>query len=181
MIEAVPPLALATGNVKAAAMALGYVLDDRQAKDNCDRIRVADGDAYVLANGMPSQQHLSGAVGKTDLALRDNQRGSPEMFKQLQTVDGHGGLLGWLRPFRKPCFGAADLWPALAHGATGVVIAGGLGLRMRDALTSSGFAEGFCDKGRYEGIVARIPVKLLTHPQPGLYGAAAAFAAEHGA
>ena len=28
--------------------------------------------------------------------------------------------------------------------------------------------------------MAAIPVKLLTHPQPGLYGAAAAFAQEHG-
>ena len=25
-----------------------------------------------------------------------------------------------------------------------------------------------------------MPVKIITHPQPGLFGAAAAFAAEHG-
>jgi len=74
---------------------------------------------------------------------------------------------------------AGDL--ALAHGASGVVVAGGLGLRIRDALIASGFPEGFRDKGRYEAMMAGIPVKLLTHPQPGLFGAAAAFAAEHGA
>jgi glucokinase len=28
--------------------------------------------------------------------------------------------------------------------------------------------------------MAGIPVKLIVHPQPGLFGAAAAFAAEHG-
>ena len=28
-------------------------------------------------------------------------------------------------------------------------------------------------------MMSGIPVKLITHPQPGLYGAAAAFAAEH--
>lgn len=69
---------------------------------------------------------------------------------------------------------AGDL--ALAHGASGVVIAGGLGLRIRDRLTRSGFAGRFVNKGRYEDFMASIPVKLITHPQPGLLGAAVAFA-----
>lgn len=69
---------------------------------------------------------------------------------------------------------------ALAHGASGVVMAGGLGLRIRSALTGPAFIEGFCDKGRYKAIMAGMPVKLLIHPQPGLYGAAAAFATEFG-
>ncbi len=68
---------------------------------------------------------------------------------------------------------------ALAHGAAGVVIAGGLGLRLRDVLPSSGFAERFRFKGRYEQMMAGLPVKLITLAEPGLYGAAAAFAAEH--
>ena len=69
---------------------------------------------------------------------------------------------------------------ALAHGAKGVVIAGGLGYRLRDTLLQSGFAERFRAKGRFEAMMAGIPVKLIVHPQPGLFGAAAAFAAEHG-
>ncbi len=69
---------------------------------------------------------------------------------------------------------AGDL--ALAHGATGVVMAGGLGLRIKDTLMQSGFAERFRAKGRFEALMAAIPVKLITHPQPGLFGAAAAFA-----
>ena len=68
---------------------------------------------------------------------------------------------------------------ALAQGASGVVIAGGLGLRIRTSLGHSGFAERFRDKGRFEGLMAGLPVKLITHPQPGLFGAAAAFAKEH--
>lgn len=68
---------------------------------------------------------------------------------------------------------------ALAHGAGGVVIAGGLGYRIRETLLASSFAERFCFKGRYEQLMAALPVKLITHPQPGLYGAAAAFAKEH--
>jgi glucokinase len=68
---------------------------------------------------------------------------------------------------------------ALAQGASGVVIAGGLGLRIRDTLLTSGFASRFRAKGRFEGMMAAMPVKLITHPQPGLFGAAAAFAKEH--
>ncbi|MFM8498549.1 MAG: glucokinase [Chakrabartia sp.] len=69
---------------------------------------------------------------------------------------------------------------ALAQGGKGVVIAGGLGLRIRDTLLRSGFAERFRAKGRFEALMASIPVKLITHPQPGLFGAAAAFAKDHG-
>ncbi len=73
---------------------------------------------------------------------------------------------------------AGDL--ALAHGAGGVVIAGGLGLRLAEHLPRSGFAQRFAAKGRFESMMAALPVKLVTRPEPGLFGAAAAFAAEHG-
>ncbi len=72
---------------------------------------------------------------------------------------------------------AGDL--ALAHGAHSVVIAGGLGLRIKDRLLQSGFDQRFQAKGRFQGLMSRIPVKLITHPQPGLFGAAAAFAQKH--
>lgn len=68
---------------------------------------------------------------------------------------------------------------ALAQGASGVVIAGGLGLRIKDTLLRSGFANRFTAKGRFAELMAALPVKLITHPQPGLFGAAAAFAKEH--
>jgi len=68
---------------------------------------------------------------------------------------------------------------ALVHRAAGVVIAGGLGLRLVEHLPRSGFAQRFVAKGRFEALMARIPVKLVTYPQPGLLGAAAAFAVEH--
>ena len=70
---------------------------------------------------------------------------------------------------------------ALAQGGFGgVVIAGGLGYRLREILPGSGFAERFRAKGRFADLMGTIPVKLITHPQPGLFGAAAAFAKEHG-
>ena len=73
---------------------------------------------------------------------------------------------------------AGDL--ALAQGAAAVVIAGGVGLRLADYLPQSGFRDRFIAKGRFERRMDEMPVKLITHPQPGLVGAAAAFAKEHG-
>ncbi|HEY0625786.1 MAG TPA: glucokinase [Allosphingosinicella sp.] len=65
---------------------------------------------------------------------------------------------------------------ALVQGAKAVVIAGGLGLRLADRLGSSGFAGCFVAKGRFQSMMETMPVKILTHEQPGLFGAAAAFA-----
>jgi glucokinase len=69
---------------------------------------------------------------------------------------------------------------ALAQGADAVVIGGGLGLRLVDRLPASGFQGRFIAKGRFERRMAEMPVKVITHPEPGLFGAAAAFAEEFG-
>ncbi|WP_118857855.1 glucokinase [Sphingomonas mesophila] len=69
---------------------------------------------------------------------------------------------------------AGDL--ALAQGASGVVLAGGLGYRLRDRLPNSAFAARFAAKPPYEQRMAAVPVRMLTQPQPGLFGAAVAFA-----
>lgn len=68
---------------------------------------------------------------------------------------------------------------ALAQGAQGVVIGGGLGRRLAGRLPRSGFRGRFIAKGRFERRMDEMPVKIIIHEQPGLFGAAAAFAAEH--
>jgi glucokinase len=73
---------------------------------------------------------------------------------------------------------AGDL--ALAQGASAAAIGGGLGLRLAQHLPRSGFADRFVTKGRFAQRMAELPVKLITHPQPGLLGAAAAWVREHG-
>ena len=75
------------------------------------------------------------------------------------------------------CLGSFAGNIALAHGANALVLAGGLGLRLREHLPTSGFGERLVDKGEYRSILEQLPVKLIAHPEPGLYGAAAAFAA----
>jgi len=101
--------------------------------------------------------------------------------KALWTMALEGGDQMASAALERFCLGlgsfAGDL--ALAHGAHSVVVAGGLGLRLAAHLPRSGFQERFVSKGRFESIMAKMPVKLITHPQPGLFGAAAAFAAQH--
>lgn len=76
--------------------------------------------------------------------------------------------------------GAAAGDIALAQGAGAVVIGGGLGLRLAGHLPRSGFQGRFVAKGRFRQRMEEMPVKIVTHAQPGLFGAAAAFAADHG-
>src|SRR3569833_2250592 len=68
---------------------------------------------------------------------------------------------------------------ALAQGAQAVVIAGGLGQRLVEHLPRYGFSDRFIAKGSFERRMDEMPVKLITHPQPGLFGAAAAYAREN--
>jgi glucokinase len=65
---------------------------------------------------------------------------------------------------------------ALTHGPGPVVLAGGLGQRLAEQLPRSGFGDRFVAKGRYRSLMEALPVKLITHPEPGLFGAASAYA-----
>ncbi|QCE32288.1 glucokinase [Acetobacteraceae bacterium] len=72
---------------------------------------------------------------------------------------------------------AGDL--VLAHGSSALVIGGGVGFRISHYLEKSGFAQRFQAKGRFENLMRKFPVKVITHPEPGLFGAAAAYATKN--
>ena len=76
------------------------------------------------------------------------------------------------------CYGSVVGDLVLAHGSVGVALVGDLTARMIERLRVSGFASRFVSKGRYVEYMSAIPVRLVTHANPGLYGAAAAFAVE---
>lgn len=61
---------------------------------------------------------------------------------------------------------------ALVHGASHVVIAGGIIPRFIPFLRSSAFRERFLAKGRFAAHLERVGVHVITHPHPGLLGAA---------
>ncbi|GBQ95950.1 glucokinase [Acetobacter nitrogenifigens DSM 23921 = NBRC 105050] len=98
--------------------------------------------------------------------------------RQIWTLalEGHDRLAveGMTRFCRALGAFAGDM--ALAHCASGVVIAGGLGKRLMNVLPSSDFAERFVAKGRFETMLRRIPVRMIRYPEPGLFGAASALA-----
>jgi glucokinase len=75
------------------------------------------------------------------------------------------------------CLGSAAGDIALTHGANALVLAGGIPPRIKDFLRGPGFAQRLAGKGRYKEMMADLPVWLIAHAQPGLFGAAAAFAA----
>jgi glucokinase len=54
----------------------------------------------------------------------------------------------------------------------GVFVAGGIAPRVLDYLRRGGFREAFDRKGRLHTLVERMPAYVVTHPQPGLLGAA---------
>lgn len=66
---------------------------------------------------------------------------------------------------------------ALIHGARTVVIAGGIVPRFIPFLRSSGFRERFLAKGRFATLLETLPIHVITHPHPGLLGAATALRA----
>lgn len=63
---------------------------------------------------------------------------------------------------------------ALIHGARTVAIAGGIAPRIGSFLNASAFVERFLEKGRFAAWLEAVRVVLVTHPEPGLLGAALA-------
>ncbi|MFO1494735.1 MAG: glucokinase [Lysobacterales bacterium] len=63
---------------------------------------------------------------------------------------------------------------ALIHGARTVMIAGGIVPRFIPFLRSSAFRERFLAKGRFAAYLESVSIQVITHPQPGLLGAAVA-------
>lgn len=71
-------------------------------------------------------------------------------------------------------YGAVAGDAALLHGAHTLLVAGGMVLHFLEFFRASGFLDAFDDKGRYADYMRRIDVHIITHPNPGLLGAAVA-------
>ena len=61
--------------------------------------------------------------------------------------------------------------------ATTVAIAGGIVPRFIPFLRSSAFRERFLAKGRFAAYLESVAIHIITHPHPGLLGAAVALRA----
>ena len=148
-------------------------LEDRilvHLRENFRRVSV---ERLVSGRGLHNIYEALGTIENRPYTLRDE--------KDLWAAALNGSDTLAVAALDRLCliFGAAAGDYALAQGAQAVVIAGGLGLRLVDYLPRSGFRDRFFAKGRFERMMSDMPVKVVVHPQPGLFGAAAAFASSH--
>jgi len=141
-----------------------------QLRRNFRRVSV---ERVVAGQGLPNLYEALAAIENLDVSIHDE--------KELWAAALAGTDSLATAALDRLCLSlgavAGDL--ALAQGANGVVIGGGVGLRLAGYLPRSGFRDRFIAKGRFERRMDELPVRLITYPQPGLFGAAAAFAKEH--
>ena len=150
------------------------VLEDKilaHLRRNFRRVSV---ERVAAGQGLSNLYEAIGAIEGLDLKIHDEK----ELW--ASALDGRDSLATAALDRLCLSLGAVAGDIALAQGANSVVIAGGVGLRLAAYLPLSGFRDRFIAKGRFERRMDEMPVKLITHPQPGLVGAAAAYAKEHG-
>ena len=145
-------------------------LEDRILEHLRENFRRVSVERLVSGRGLLNIYEALGTIEKRPFTLRDE--------KDLWTaaLSGSDTLAAAALDHLCLIFGAVAGDFALAQGAHAVVLAGGLGLRLADYLPRSGFRDRFIAKGRFERMMDEMPVKVIVHPQPGLFGAAAAFA-----
>jgi glucokinase len=141
-----------------------------QLRRNFRRVSV---ERVVAGQGLPNLYEALAAIENLDVSIHDEK----ELW--AAALAGTDSLATAALDRLCLSLGAVTGDLALAQGSNAVVIAGGVGLRLADYLPRSGFRDRFIAKGRFERRMDEMPVKLITHPQPGLFGAAAAFAKEH--
>ena len=142
----------------------------KQLRKNFRRVSV---ERVAAGQGLRNLYEALGAIEKHDLKFHEDTELWPA------ALDGSDSLAAAALDHLCLSLGAVAGDIALAQGASAVVIAGGVGLRLAEVLPKSGFRGRFIAKGRFERRMDDMPVRLITYPQPGLFGAAAAFAREY--
>jgi len=145
-------------------------LEDGILKELRKSFRRVSVERLVSGRGLVNIYEALGAIEKRPLAIRDDKA------LWAAALEGSDSLAAAALDRLCLTLGAVAGDMALAQGAKALVIGGGLGSRLTDYLPRSGFGDRFIAKGRFERRMEHMPVKLITHPQPGLFGAAAAFA-----
>jgi glucokinase len=148
-------------------------LEDRILVELRNRFRRVSVERLVSGRGLMNIYEALGIIEARPLQIRD------EWELWSAALEGSDSLASAALDRFCLTLGAFAGDVALAQGAKAVVIGGGLGLRIANHLVRSGFRDRFIAKGRFERRMDEMPVKLITYPQPGLFGAAAAFAREY--
>jgi glucokinase len=135
-------------------------------------------------------EDLRGAYGRASIERLVSGPGLYDLYRSLggqdfevgdaaglwaAALEGRDPVAGQALEHLVKAFGSAAGDLALAHGAMGVAISSALSRRMADHLRSPLFAGRFIAKGRYRARMQKVKVRLVTHEEPGLLGAAVAF------
>ena len=145
-------------------------LEDKILTEFRKSFRRVSVERLVSGRGLVNIYEALGAIEKRPLAIHDDKS------LWAAALEGSDSLATAALDRLCLTLGAVAGDMALAQGAKALVIGGGLGARLAEYLPRSGFRDRFIAKGRFERRMEHMPVKLITHPQPGLFGAAAAFA-----
>ena len=138
---------------------------------------------HVRHGRVSNERLLSGhGLSNIDAALRGigpvaapaPQTGSRRSKEVVDAaLSGEPDAVHALRRFCR-IYGAVAGDAALLHGASTVLIAGGVVLHFLDFFRLSDFMSAFTAKGRHTDYMQRMTVQVITHPNPGLLGAAVA-------
>jgi glucokinase len=145
-------------------------LEDKILAEFRKSFRRVSVERLVSGRGLVNIYEALGAIENRPLGIHDDKA------LWAAALDGSDSLAAAALDRLCLTLGAVAGDMALAQGAKALVIGGGLGSRLAEHLPRSGFRDRFIAKGRFERRMDEMPVKLITHPQPGLFGAAAAFA-----
>ncbi len=138
--------------------------------------------------GHVSWERIVSGMGMTNLyrfVVADQQATEPDWITEQFKSENAGVVItrSALEHTFEPCVAAMRLFVRL-YGAEagnlalkvmatgGVYIGGGIGPKVLPYLQEGGFMDRFIAKGRYQSILANIPVKLILNPKSALLGAA---------
>jgi glucokinase len=146
-------------------------LAERSGSGAHDPLLAADDPAAAVSTAAlaASPGAEPGAASAARLAAKPNEDArtdaapAPVRARAAQALDLFASMLGAF---------AGDL-ALLSLPRAGLYLAGGIAPRIMDARRGACFLAGFGDKGRHAGLMAGVPVRLVTDPALGLLGTGA--------
>jgi glucokinase len=136
-----------------------------------------------------SYERVCSGIGIANLyTFLHNVKGLPEpdwLREQLNEVDDRTPLIveAAMEGKAEICIQTMELFVSILGSEAGnlalkilatggIYLGGGIPRRIMPLLRGDIFRQGFLDKGRFAGMLTRVPVYVITHPHAGLFGAA---------
>jgi glucokinase len=154
---------------------LVHFLARKYGRVSCERVLSGKGlvDVFTFLSEEPACRPLIRPETAAILATPGTPRRDPAAAISERAMDGSDPVCGMALAIFCSVLGATAGNLGLMVLATGgVFVAGGIAPRILPFLQRGGFREAFDRKGRLHSLVERLPAYVVTHPQPGLLGAA---------